>query len=37
MGNNSNSSAVPGQPDLAFTRESPYGTRTEPRDSGAIT
>ena len=36
MGKKSNSSAAPGQTDLAFTRESPYGTGSEPTYSGAL-
>ena len=36
MSDKLNSSAAPGQTDLAFTRESPYGTRSEPTYSGAL-
>lgn len=36
MSNNEKSSATPSTTDLAFTRESPYGTKAEPTYSGAL-
>lgn len=36
MSNNGKSTATPSTTDLAFTRESPYGTRAEPTYSGAL-
>ena len=36
MSDKLDTSAIPSQTDLAFTRESPYGTRTEPTYSGAL-
>jgi agmatinase len=36
MSNNEKSTATPSTTDLAFTRESPYGTKAEPTYSGAL-
>ena len=36
MSHDEKSTATPSQTDLAFTRESPYGTRAEPTYSGAL-